>query len=86
MANELGASMDAKRFDDLPPKTKEFLSNLRPDEIDTLNDGIRLINSAMTVGRFMKWVLISLLGLLAGVVLFGESVGKIIAWFRPPPL
>jgi hypothetical protein len=73
---------EANRFDDLPPKTKKFLSNLRDDEIDTLNDGIRLINSAMTVGKFMKWVIVGLLGLFVGVVMFGESVSKIAGWFK----
>lgn len=73
---------EANRFDDLPPKTKKFLSNLRDDEIDTLNDGIRLINSAMTVGKFMKWVIVGLLGLFVGVVMFGESVSKIASWFK----
>ncbi|ABA04799.1 conserved hypothetical protein [Nitrobacter winogradskyi Nb-255] len=73
---------EAKRFDDLPPATKEFLTNLRPDEIKTLNDGIRLINSALTVGRFMKWVIITMLGILAGIVMFGESISKIASWMK----
>lgn len=41
---------DAKKFDDLPERTKPFLSDLRPDEVDTLNDGIRLVRSIATVG------------------------------------
>lgn len=76
---------DAKRFDDLPEKTKQFLVSLRPDEVDTLNDGIRLVRSIATVGAFMKWVIVGILGLAVGIVLFGESVGKIVAWFKPPP-
>jgi hypothetical protein len=74
----------AKRFDDLSDETKKFLSDLRTEDIKTLQDGARLVNSAMTVGRFMKWVIISLLGMLAGIVMFGETVLKIVAWFRPP--
>ncbi len=75
---------DAKRFDDLPERTKQFLSDLRPDEVDTLNDGIRLVRSIATVGAFMKWVIVGVLGLFVGVVMLGESVGKILAWLRPP--
>ncbi len=74
---------DAKRFDDLPEKTKEFLSGLRPDEVDTLNDGIRLVRSIATVGNFMKWCIVGILGIAVGIVMFGESVAKIVAWFRP---
>lgn len=73
---------EAKRFDDLPERTKDFLLNLRDDEIDTMNDGIRLVGAIRTVGTFVKWVIVGLLGLLAGVVMFGESVMKIMAWFR----
>ena len=75
---------DAKRFDDLPEKTKQFLAGLRPDEVDTLNDGIRLVRSIATVGAFMKWVIVGILGLFVGIVMFAESVGKIIKWMRPP--
>jgi hypothetical protein len=80
----LEMSNTAKRFDDLSDEAKKFLSDLRTEDIKTLQDGARLVNSAMTVGRFLKWVIISLLGMLAGIVMFGETVLKIVAWFRPP--
>jgi hypothetical protein len=73
---------EAKRFDDLPERTKDFLLNLRDDEIDTMNDGIRLVGAIRTVGTFVKWVVVGLLGLFVGIVMFGESVMKIMAWFR----
>ncbi|WP_091520345.1 hypothetical protein [Aerobium aerolatum] len=73
---------DAKRFDDLPEKTQKFLAGLRPDEVDTLNDGIRLVRSIATVGNFIKWLIVGILGLAVGVVMFGESVGKILKWFK----
>lgn len=71
---------DAKKFDDLPERTKQFLSDLRPDEVDTLNDGIRLVRSIATVGAFMKWAIVGILGIAVGIVMFGESVAKIMAW------
>lgn len=74
----------AKRFDDLPDETKEFLINLRPDEVRTLNDGIRLVRSIATVATFVKWLIVGVLGIAVGVVMFGESVAKIAAWVRPP--
>ena len=64
---------DAKRFDDLPDKTKDFLASLRPDEVDTLNDGIRLVRSIATVGAFMKWEIVGSLG-LAGLQMSGGSL------------
>lgn len=71
-----------EKFDDLPGETKAFLTNLRPDEVQTLNDGIRLVNAIRTVGTFMKWVIVGLLGFVVGVVMLGESIAKLLGWFR----
>ena len=73
---------DVKKFDDLPEKTKLFLSNLREDEVDTLNDEIQVVGSIKTVGVFIKWVIIGVLGIVSGVVMFAESIGKFLAWFK----
>ena len=73
---------DVKKFDDLPEKTKLFLINLREDEVDTLNDEIQLVGSIKTVGVFIKWVIIGVLGIVSGVVMFAESIGKFLAWFK----
>jgi len=81
----LEMSDTAKRFDDLSPKTKDFLSNLRDEEVETLGDGIRLVNAIRTVGTFMKWAIVGFLGFVVGLVMLGESALKIMAWFRPPP-
>jgi len=72
----------AHRFDDLPDETKEFLSNLRKEDVLLLKDGLRLVNATQIVGKFVKWVIIGLLGILAGIVMFGESIIKIVGWFR----
>lgn len=76
---------DPKQFDDLPEKTKQFLAGLRPDEVDTLNDGIRLVRAIATVGAFMKWVIVGILGFAVGIVMLGESIGKVLAWLKSPP-
>ena len=73
---------DVKKFDDLPEKTKLFLSNLREDEVDTINDGIHLVADIKTVGTFVKWIIIGALGIVSGVVMFAESIGKFLAWFK----
>jgi hypothetical protein len=64
------------------PKPRNSSWALRPDEVETLGDGIRLINSIRTVGNFVKWLIVGILGLALGTVMFGESVAKILAWFR----
>lgn len=72
----------AHRFDDLPDETKEFLTNLRPDEVGTLKDGIKLVTAIRTVGIFAKWLIVGILGLFVGMMMFLESAQKLLAWFR----
>lgn len=72
----------AKRFDDLSPETQAFLMGLRPDEVETLNDGIRLVGAIRTVGTFMKWCIVGALGIVLGTVMFYDALVKILSWFR----
>lgn len=72
------AMSGAKRLNDLPDETKEFLVNLRPDEMKTLSEGIRLVGTIRTVATFVKWLIVGILG----VVMVGESIGKVLAWLR----
>jgi hypothetical protein len=59
-------SETAKRFDDLSPETQAFLMGLRPEEVEKLGDGIRLVNSILTVGNFVKWLIVGILGMALG--------------------
>ncbi|KQU69680.1 hypothetical protein ASC75_24875 [Aminobacter sp. DSM 101952] len=70
---------------ELPVKTREFLAQLREEDIDTPNAGLKLVVATMTVGNAVKWLIVGILGLFAGVVMFGESIARIVAWLRPPP-
>lgn len=85
----IGTGMDdaahpVNRMAELPEETREFLAQLREDDIATLKDGVKLVNAIRTVGTFMKWMIVGLIGMVVGVVMLGESVAKIIAWLRLP--
>lgn len=67
---------------ELPQETREFLARLRPDDLETIEDGVRLVNAVRTVGKFFKWVIVGLLGFVVGTVMFYESIVKIVGWFR----
>jgi len=68
---------------DLSEDTRKFLSQLSRDDIRTLESGLPLIRQVMGFGKVAKWLAIAALSMLAGIVLLGESVSKIIEWFRP---
>lgn len=40
--------IDSKQFDDLPDKTKDFMSGLHCGEVDTLDDDIRMDVSVLS--------------------------------------
>lgn len=68
---------------ELSEETRKFLSQLSRDDIKTLESGLPLIRQVMGFGRVAKWLAIFVLSILAGVVLLGESVSKIIGWIKP---
>lgn len=72
----------AEKFNELSVKKRKFLSELKDEEIDTISDGIRLVIAVKTVGTFVKWVIIGILGIVTGFVMFAESIVKILAWFK----
>jgi len=78
-------SETAKRFDDLPDETKELLSGLSPEDARTIKAGLPIIRAIIGFGKVTKWLAIAVLSLLAGILMLGESVMKIIGWFQTPP-
>ncbi|KAB2680590.1 hypothetical protein F9K78_15670 [Brucella pseudintermedia] len=72
----------AHRLVELPEETREFLSQLREEDIDLLKDGLDLIRSLRTIGRFMRWLILGILAILIGIVSLYENAVKIWAWFH----
>jgi hypothetical protein len=70
-----------QRFAELPPETQAFLTRLSADDIKALEVGIPIFKRIIGFGQVAKWLAIAALSLLAGIVLLGESVFKIIGWF-----
>ena len=56
---------------ELPEETREFLAQLREDDIKTLKAGVKLVNAIQTVGTFFKWVIVGIIrGVLTGPNIF----------------
>lgn len=72
----------AERLAELPRETREFLSELTREDIATISDGLPIIRMIISFGKVAKWLAITSLGLMVGVVMLWESVGKIISWFK----
>ncbi|MBX3536414.1 MAG: hypothetical protein KF735_02150 [Chelatococcus sp.] len=72
----------ATRLAELPEETREFLAKLQPGDIALMREGLGLLRAIFTLGRFARWLAITVLGLVAGSVLFWESVTKILTWLK----
>lgn len=70
------------QFEDLPPETQKFLTELRGDEIQTLVTGIRLVRSIQNIGSFVRWLLVAILGIAVGTVMLADSVQRIWQWIK----
>jgi hypothetical protein len=73
----------ASRMAELPEETREFLSSLTREDIATIGAGLPVIRMIISFGKVTKWLAITTLGLVVGMVLLWESVLKIVAWFKP---
>ncbi|RWN33416.1 hypothetical protein [Mesorhizobium sp.] len=72
----------AERLAELPRETREFLSDLTREDIATISDGLPIIRMIIGFGKVAKWLAITSLGLMVGVVMLWESVAKILSWFK----
>ncbi|MEJ5083867.1 hypothetical protein [Ochrobactrum sp. MYb379] len=70
------------RMIELPEETREFLSQLGKDDIVLMKDGLDLIRSLRTIGRFMRWVILGILAIMLGVVALYENTVKLISYFQ----
>lgn len=74
--------ISANRFNELPEQTQKFLSRLDEEDIQLLEEGLVMVRSTLTIGRFMKWVVLCVLAIVVGMVSLYDNVVKIAGWFR----
>ncbi|WP_043062298.1 hypothetical protein [Brucella anthropi] len=70
------------RMNDLPERTKEFLSRLDQDDIDNLEDAMKFYATVRTMGHVMKWLAITILAMIAGIASLYENSLKIWGWLH----
>lgn len=72
----------ADRMIELPEETREFLSQLGKDDIILMKDGLDIIRSLRTIGRFMRWVILGILAIMLGVVAIYENTVKLVSYLQ----
>lgn len=72
----------AEKFAQLSPEAKLFLSKIDSEDVELLKDGLNLIKSIKTVSKFMKWLILGVLGVFFGTIMLWESVIKFLKLWR----
>ena len=72
----------AERFAQLSPDAKAFLSKIDNEDVELLKDGLNLIKSLKTVSKFMKWLILGVLGVFFGTVMLWETILKFLKLWR----
>lgn len=70
------------RLAELPEGTRQFLSELSPEDLKTFRAALPIIRAILGFGKVTKWLAIAALGILGGIVMIGDSVVRIIGWVR----
>lgn len=70
----------ADRFADLPPRTRQFLSRLDEQEVETLETFVLTLAAFGRVGRLGRWLVIVFFTLIIGAVALWEALDKMKVW------
>lgn len=68
------------KFSQLPAGTQKFLRELRDEDIGLLSEAIRLVRSLLTVGRVVKWTIVTIVGAFVGMAMLGDAIMKLKGW------
>jgi hypothetical protein len=69
------------RFIHLPPSTRQWLEQLRPQDLQEISEAVAYMRSAKVLGKFGRWFIVTLVSTFIGAVLFGEKIAVAWKWF-----
>lgn len=72
----------ANRMGELPEKTKQFLSKMDDDDVEVLEDLIKIYSLARSMGHLVKWLCVTILAIVLGFASLYENGLKLWSWFH----
>ena len=69
-----------ERFGQLPEPTRQWLENLRQDDIKDLNDAVKFYHATAAGGKFIKWLAIAVVAIFVGSAALGHAVQDLWGW------
>ena len=83
-------------FRKLDPKVQHWLATMETENVDTLRylatipktelqNLMKMFRDALAVSWFVRWGIVTLVGLFIGTVVLYENILKVIGWIKGPP-
>jgi hypothetical protein len=83
----------AHRFNELDESVQDMLSRLKPEHVETLEylstvpkaelrGLMKTFRDIQAVGKFMRWLIVTLVALFIGGVAVGENIAKVAGWIK----
>lgn len=69
-----------ERFGQLPEPTRQWLENLRPNDLKDLNDAIKFYHATAAGGKFIKWLAIAVVAIFVGSAALGHAIQDLWGW------
>jgi hypothetical protein len=70
----------AERFNQLPEAVKQWLENLREEDIQEFNDAVKLFRTVNSGGRMVKWTAYTIIAMFVGAAALGDALQKLWHW------
>ncbi len=64
------------------PKVLAWLKSAREEDIELLGEGLDLVRSGRTIGRFTKWLMLTIIGAVLLGSQFGDAISRVLVWVR----
>lgn len=74
-----------RQWETIDPDTRAFFARLDKQDIVLLEKGIELVRASLTVGSFVKWLVITVLGFFFGGIMLWEGILKVVSWIKGVP-
>ena len=69
-----------ERFGQLPEDTRQWLENLRADDLADLKDAVKFYHATAAGGKFVKWLAYAVVAIFVGSAALGHAFQDLWGW------
>lgn len=72
----------ADRFAQLPESTREWLEQLREEDIQSIHEATKFYHDFKGFGKISKWIVITIVAIFITASQFSDAILKLLGWIR----